>query len=405
VDQLNSLITINFRRFSFVFLSIFIICVLLLPRLSVFLPISLNLRFEDFFTFILLLIYIYIVLNTSIIKNKVFFYISLYYLYLFLITFINIVFFDLHYFAFLTTGKIIQYYIIFTIIFYVVQNKLLMVKIDYLIFYLFTFNVLFGMYQVLIGSISYYGIRSIPEIAPFLSGSIFFHSLVFMYYMNIKYKKNYFKVFSFLSLLTLLATVARLNIMAGLIFLIIFYLYGSDKKNIFKFILGIFCILIILYVSSFFSSYAYSIFVKFTTIFGALEFRYNLWLIQLEHIKEFYNIIIGMGISETNMDVDIRTWASFGNAVDNQYLRFIIEIGIIGIIFWLISIYNIFSCIKNKEIKKLTVGYIIGMIVTGIGADVFFVSKPGVLFFIFITLFYISSFHIYKKNKGEDKIL
>ena len=47
----------------------------------------------------------------------------------------------------------------------------------------------YGLYQVLTGQISYYGIRSIVSFAPSVSGNVFFVSMVVMFLFYLYHKK------------------------------------------------------------------------------------------------------------------------------------------------------------------------------------------------------------------------
>lgn len=400
---------LNNFKISYLLILVYFIFLLLMPRLNHIFPSLPNVRLEDFLTPFLFIVAITLLFKNRLYEKKVVFAVLLYYLYMLTTTIVNFTFSDLHIYSFIIYGKIFQYFLVYIILIYVLSSEKYFQKIEKMFFVLFAINILYGMVAIVLGLNGYYGIGTVAEHAPFLSGSLYFHSLVFMVYMFFKYQKKIYTIFSLMAFVSVLATVARLNIIASLIFLSVLFLFTLRKRNL-KYTFYGFLILLIAYFAilshmPYVESLLIGISRKFGSIMQSLEFRYYLWTEhQFSHFKGIENVIFGMGIGEANMLVSPREWSSFGLAVDNHYIRLLMEIGIVGIFVWFFAVLAHIFYTKNKDMGRILTAYIVAMMAVGVGSEVFFVTKPGVLFLSFLALFYMSSVQtrIHKNTKYMD---
>jgi len=286
-------------------------------------------------------------------------------------------------------------------------------------------NILFGFYQVVIQKISYYGIGTIFETAPSFSGAIYFLCSILCFFIYKKYKKDKFKIYSLLFYILVLFTVSKTNILGLTIFYIlyfiidIFYRINKNLKNknlnnhlirfrkIFSVI--IFLVIIIIFIifilnSKIINNILNSELVR--RIFYRFSVLNNSYSIRKNKAKYYYNCFIGnsvlsllfgcgKGVTEFRFGTDTL-------AVDNQFIRGIIELGLIGIILWLNVIFSIMNFIRKSKLR-INYFFIISLFISylfmGIGYEVFVVTKSGIIFW-FLTGIFIGDVYL---NKNLSK--
>ena len=85
----------------------------------------------------------------------------------------------------------------------------------------------------------------------------------------------------------------------------------------------------------------------------------------------------GCGIGCHNINND-----TLSNAFDNQYLKSVYEIGLIGFLFFYLFIFNFF-----KIQKYFTYSIFIYFIISGIGYEIYNLNLSAILFYFFLPYF------------------
>jgi len=262
-------------------------------------------------------------------------------------------------------------------------------------------NLTFGLYSIISGEIAHYGVGSIVSSAPSKSGIVYLTCFFVSFIYFTKEKKKSYLIFILISIILVFATISRTAIVGLVIFLSTFLILTLLNKIRTKFtlkniivligVIFIFFILAIFMDSYFDNSNNYiisSILDRFNNIFGAVETRSNV-------TKTYYNGIIG--------DSTIRLFFGQGKsipevftgtgtlAVDNQYTRFILEGGIIGLLLWMFMVFSWLITLSRSLIrvhKLFLVSFVVTYMTMGMGYEVFQVSKSGLTFWFVLGVLY-----------------
>lgn len=183
-------------------------------------------------------------------------------------------------------------------------------------------------------------------------------STIYVKFLSKKSIKNTFILILFM--VALFLTGKRGLLLGNIFAFLVVYYYGplkSNIKRIFKLFGFTFAIVIIIYVSSLIIPSLSSSLSRFTSNIGGEDFssgRLDLYREAIDVFKQYY--ISGTGInSYVTLDFgNIDT--SFG--VHNDYIQFLVELGIFGIIFFLLPIITIYvSTIKRIKVMQKTIQY------------------------------------------------
>lgn len=269
-------------------------------------------------------------------------------------------------------------------------------------------NVFYGLYQVLTGQISYYGIRSIVSFAPSVSGNVFFVSMVVMFLFYLYHKKISFIVWSFLCMWLTVFTISKTYIVLIAIFFITFYLLEAMMKLLHKRTLTprgillvsliVVCILLFTLFSQNLTEYV-EMLIEDSVFFSRVIYRMSLFGYSADfraskttrYYKTFIDdnigiLLFGQGKGTPEQYLGVTTLG-----VDNQYLRSLIEMGIIGITLWgLIILMVLASLSKQKSVTKVNafLAVLISYLAASVGTEVFQTTHPGFAFWFLAGVIY-----------------
>lgn len=326
----------------------------------------------------------------------------LYFFYLILTNLIYIPLNGLWYRFILYVLKEIEFFIIFILTIYnlrgIRNNKIIkLIKIFIII------NIIYGFYQVVTGSIAHYGIGTLVSPAPSVSGNVYFLSFVIFLYFYYIERKKYLLILSALLYILILCTVSRTYIIISTLFMILIIIIpfirkylniNLDRINLRKIIIFIFSIIIVLIALLITINLndkpdvSNTIFVKkivhrMTNFENSADYRaYKSQIYYNTFVNDDLRIILfgsGKGITE-----QVNNTYTLG--VDNQYIRSLIEMGFLGIIFWTNMIIGIFFNIKSND-KKIEKNFFISFLscylLAGVGTELFQTIHPGTSFWFF----------------------
>lgn len=284
-----------------------------------------------------------------------------------------------------------------------------------LIKYFIISSLIYGTFMIITGQISHYGIGSIVSPSPSHSGIVYLVCFFISFIYFLEKRKKIFLVLSIISSALVLATISRTAIVGLAIFILtymILFLLNTFRiklsiKSLVIF-MSIVCLLIIIPIifdDSLLSSdniFINAIYNRFTNIFNAINTRSGM-------SKNYYNEIIGDSVvklffGQGKSIPEVITGKAV-LAVDNQYTRFILEGGIIGLVLWLTMIGFRISFIKksmNILNRLFLFSFIMSYAVMGLGYEVFQVSKGGISFWFVLGVLFSNS-NVKKNVKGLNQ--
>lgn len=345
----------------------------------------------------------------------------LYFFYLLLTNLIFIPVYELWYRFIFYILKEVEFFIIFILTIYILReiksNKL------YILIKLFIFiNLIYGCYQVGTGNIAYYGIGSLVSPAPSVSGNIYFISFLITFYFFKVERRKYLLLFSILLFVLTLFTVSKTYIILAILFLILLFtiyiilkvinIRFSDSLNFKKIFISTFFVIIsllffLVLINFNFQSYtSNNLFLekignRMTLIDSSASYRAN-------KTQAYYYTFIdndlrvlffgsGKGITE-------QVYNTYTLGVDNQYIRALIEMGIIGLFLWLIVIFTIIFNIKgnNSSIEKRFFLSLLGCyLAAGLGTEIFQTIQPGTSFW-FLSALLCSNYNSFIEKSSKS---
>jgi len=382
----------NYRKAS-VFVGLALISsIMLIPKIKYA---GINLRFDDYvslFIAFLLIVILFIIRyeERTITSAKGIITLIIFYLtYCSLFTAIQLLLNNLNPLFLLYLVKEIQYFLYFFFVLIICTKYSADENLIKWFTYLSIATVAWGIYQFIFTSRGYYGIGMISEPASSQSGGAFFTiSLFFLYLYELK-RKYLYGLFFLLSVWLTFATVSRAA-MVALVFVLILYIlrliFVNRRKILTIYLMSCFA------VSSFFffpwiksNSLYQKFYERINTIDEGSNFRMYIWQSRLS-TYDLFDLIFGRGKGYT------QTFSKgFTLAADSQYVRLLLEIGIIGLVLWLVVIFSIlFFAVKHYRTSKPESMFIIlftlGYLVMSITHEVFMVAIQGSLYWIMISL-------------------
>jgi len=135
-------------------------------------------------------------------------------------------------------------------------------------------------------------------------------------------------------------------------------------------------------------------------------YRFQIWQKAIEIIKDFFLTGVGLGFESFRAisNLYIKDFSPYH--AHNTYLEIGIEIGIVGLIVFLMIIYKAFSDVKNqndKNIKIYVVGLmsgILGLLVHGIAEHILY--NPKIVFQFWITLALLISINVAERKDCDN---
>jgi len=347
--------------------------------------------------------------NVSIIKWLV-----IYLSYCFLITLSHLIFNDLNPILILYFIKEIQYFVYFFIFYHLSRNYSIFenhFKKYFLFVALLTIG--WGVFQLITGNIfGYYGIGIISISAPSQSGIVLFLTSLFLFYMSltIKEKRKSFlpTIVSLISVALTFATISRTAISVLIGIIIVYLLISMFRRwNFKKIFIGV-CFSILLTplgITLIGDKLGYSILERFSRFGQGAAGRMDFWKSFLEQSSTLGHIF---GNGKGFMQEIVGT---FTLKADSQYVRLILEVGVIGLVLWLLMLGSILIF----SIKHLKISYYdslflflltLSFMIVGITQEGYLVSIQGSLYWI-ISGYFIGNIirkKFFEKNTDTMKL-
>lgn len=260
-------------------------------------------------------------------------------------------------------------------------------KFDYIFLFIFSIVLISFLYPLFAGSygINHGNLSLFYLDSPNKSGITLFFANIFFFYFIAKYSNNYHFLILSLALFSLLSflTLSRTHFFAfsfSTLPLIFYIIKKNNLKNILYLILLIFSmtffIIIFLYNNSFNSEFSKKYFLNIVDMI--ISGRLITWLDKF--ILVINSNFFGCGIGCHNINNN-----TLSNAFDNQYLKSIYEIGLIGFLFFYLFVFNYFLKFKNI----FTYSIFIYFIISGIGYEIYNLNLSAILFYFFIPYFFL----------------
>ncbi|MGD6900485.1 O-antigen ligase family protein [Bacillus infantis] len=301
--------------------------------------------------------------------------------------------------------KEIQYFVYFLVFYYLALNKngfSYTVRKTMLFVSLLTIG--WGTYQLITGKIvGYYGIGIISVSAPSQSGVVLMLMSIFLLYMSLTTKKKSNSLFltltMFLSIAMTFATISRTAILILCLLLALYVTISMfNRWNIKKVLIAVYIAALMIPLSYFLvDKLVMSVLERFSRFAEGANGRIGFWKGFLSH-SDLLGYIFGNG--KGFMQVIVGT---FTLKADSQYIRLVLEVGIIGLILWTILIGSIliFSLknLKNNYYDSLFLLIMtIGFILIGVTQEGYLVAIQGSLYWI-LTGFFIGKI----SRQNEDR--
>lgn len=370
----------------------FFLCVMVSPRLPLG---ELTLRMEDF------LLPFALIFSAGLIwhgknhhSSALTAFVTVYYVYALAISAVLFVFGELGIRAFLYMGKETLFFLQFFLVILWGQKLGGFRSFERFSLVLIVLNVGFGFFQILSGQwYGFYGIGSIGDSASAASGNAYFICLVVAIYLFSSKPGIWLFLLCFSAMLCLIATISRTFVLGALVFvgvLLMFYLAPVIFNLINKgklpgiFLFFFLAIGLLLPFSSVFHEKIVKLTVlttrvteRFFKISSAVAVRADKSLEQLEPFTGIY-ILTGRGKS---FPEHLKGTSTLG--VDNQYIRNLLEIGVIGSALWFCMIFSLARSFFVNRLTNETVffaAFLITYLIMGIPLEVFQTARSGSFF-------------------------
>ncbi|MDD5492393.1 MAG: hypothetical protein PHV60_06920, partial [bacterium] len=298
-------------------------------------------------------------------------------------------------------AKEFQYFIFFIVFYYLAKID----KIKYIVstlFVLIALNDIVGLYKILNGVKDYYGIGAafLEKDAPSLAGQVYYSCALFaalLWYLNMaegKWLKALLFIMFVLSSICCLATGSKSNGFGMIVFAGFFVLFhdifaaASAHKGMIKKVIKWIMIVSLAGGISGLVIYKWNFIVlnridlrRFRNPVESTASRYKYDLMpKIRRVDGIFDLTTGVGYmaGQTN-----NYQVNFTSAYDNQFVRNLLVLGIIGSIIWLIMLGKFGSDLRGSP--RMFVFYItmiISYLAMGNGAESFGASKSGPLFWI-----------------------
>ena len=313
-----------------------------------------DIRTQDIATLLAVPIFFYALkrINVNFNINKIILSISVYFLYL-LITNLIIYATGINSIKFIFyIIKELEYMIGMLIVFYCgVYHREKMIKIISILIFI---NIIYGVCQFGLGKISYYGIGAISDSNPAASGLVYFMCAILSFIIFINKKNSKYIIYFILSIGLTILTISKTNILGVVIFIaiyvVLYIMYRCinkiikiKKTNILIIANCIIAMIILVVIADITrldsiileNDFISRIIYRFSRSGHSFSFRMN-------KAEYYYNSIIGDSVLRTlfgaGKGIPEYYFKASALGVDNQYVRFIIEMGYLGTSLWIIQL-------------------------------------------------------------------
>lgn len=366
------------------FVLLMVMSIFLTPSLDIF---GTSLRFEDF-----LVIFVTIALTVrlffkDVINNKLTRFINYYILLSVIVTVLHYFTGDIKPIYFLFLLKEIQFFIYFYVfMFAALYIEKLENQIYKILFLMGIINIAWGLYQIIFGAKGYYGIGIINTSAPSQSGGVFLIITLFMLFYKNYIDKKWQPIVLILTIVSGLLTVATISRTALLALSVTLFLYYLFKLVIVKKtkIINLLIYMVSCLVASLLA-FKINLFEKVLHRVGQIDsgasIRTNKWNKLIEQANPSgFEWLFGQGKGYTQ-----ELTGGLTLAADSQYVRLLLEIGIVGVIFWAsIVVYLISFALKNMKHHYYESVFLIllitGFLTMGVTHEVFLVTLQASAF-------------------------
>ena len=342
-----------------------------------------GLRPEDFVGFLCILSLPIFVLKTShLIPKRILIIALLYFFYLLVVSLLQGVEYTNN--IFVLYFKELSYFSYFLVAFYFFYHSSEKSISRFLSFFIILSvpNVLYLYYQLITGNtigmygVSFYGHGNSPASSGLLGLAIFL--LVYFYYHFVN--KNLLIFFYLIAALMIVFFIGSKIAAVGL--LSFYFMMTILERNFNKFFSSMFVILIIGFVLNYSINSGIGALHRLDQIFSPIDAIINrgIWF-KFQWIEGIFDMIFGGGLKMGHLSYD--SSFSYGMAMDNQFLYFLLVLGFIGsLIFFYLLILIIIKHPRGSRQRKIQISLTISYFSMGMGAEVFQLSLSGLMFWI-----------------------
>jgi len=359
--------------------------------------IAVNLRAEDFVAVIMAVYLLCSWLKKEFKLKKIDIIILGYILYNAIVLCVNCVLKNNEPMYFMIWLKEVQYFVYFVFFTNTIKRKEDVSFIMIILLYCSINNIVWGGYQVINGTVSYYGIESMSSRAAAHSGGIYFIITVIMMYLFSKKENLFFLLVAIISSILTCFVVSRIFILSLIFMLGVYFLYDfsliifarkNKKMLLFYGCLLLVGIILLLNFENFVgNTYIRRIIARFSRFDAGSSVRINKWGNYLD-TSNILGIVFGNG---KGFSQSLRN-GTFRLHTDSQYVCSILESGIIGtlIFLWIlfeVSLKHFFKKQFNHETVFLciiTASYLL----VGVTIEVFQTVLQASLFWCVVGTWY-----------------
>ena len=361
-------------------------------------------RLEDIFA-LLLVPCLFFSLNytADIYVGKIIYFFIFISIYGYATTYINYVNESINYIGFIYLIKELEYFLV-GFMFYVFIINVKNFRLPITIIFLFILsNFIWAIYQLQSGeSLGWYGVTTIGvEKAAAASGAVYLSGFLFSFSCYIleaqrEIFKNISLIVAILSFVGMLLVSSRTPIISGLIFLVLYFLMSAyysfiNSKLRFSaksFIYFLIVALSLVYLYHPFSEYLITVGERMSDFDYGKSDRFEKIMTSINFSNsEMYEFLIGKG---KGINESLSSTGDLG--IDSQFARYLIELGIVGGISWLLffiyTLYFSFKLIKYKsKAALLSISFTLSFLSMFYSYDVMIISKYAYIYWIGLFLF------------------
>lgn len=264
---------------------------------------------------------------------------------------------------------------------------------------------MYGVSMIASNRIGYYGISSINETSPSLSGQMYFSAFVMSLILYHSLRQRLLLLQSFLLAICTLMVGSRTAAAMLIIFLILSRVRVSWRLVLFLLLVCASAFLLYFgldyYIANYYDSEsvvdraikrARSLFF----LMDSLAPRFESWEVnRFDTELHPLSVLFGHGRGYENMNPD-GSWRGFELNVDSQYIRDFFEVGLVGALLKFGAMLWT-STFLDKRMFYYYFAYFISFCAAGMTMELFNLSKPGALFWAVSGLFLICS-----RQKGRS---
>ena len=242
-------------------------------------------------------------------------------------------------------------------------------------------NVLYGVYQIFSGSLGLYGVSPFGhETSPASSGMLYFFGFIFYYIYIRLYGGGLLKLILLATLFSLVVlSGSKLSVLGLIVFGFFEFIFNFKKIGIGKTLL---LLVFVFFISglTLFLSYDpnWSALLRYQGFLSPIEVIENrgIWF-RFEWINDWKYMLFGNGLSIGHVSESGEY--TFGMRMDNSILYFLVVVGVVGTLIFIVMILAMLKQISIYS-KKTFLSVIYSFCFMGLGVEIFQTSVSGSLF-------------------------